>query len=181
MHVTQDSVQTDDMLLVRRAQGGDRRAFEQLYRLHVNRVYGLCLRMTGQHTQAEDLTQEAFIRAWERLESFRGESQFFSWLYRLTFNVVLGDKRSRSRRESRMVETEDLSTLPHPASGQKPGLRADLEAAIATLPPGAREVFLLHDVEGYKHEEIADIAGIAPGTSKAHLHRARRLLREQLQ
>ena len=181
MHVTEDTAQLDDLLTVRRAQGGDRRAFEQLYRLHVNRVYGLCLRMTGQHTQAEELTQEAFIRAWERLDSFRGESAFFSWLYRLTFNVVLGDKRSRQRREARVVETEDLEALAHPAQGQRPGLRVDLEAAIATLPPGAREVFILHDVEGYKHEEIAAIAGIAQGTSKAHLHRARRLLREQLQ
>ena len=178
--MTESTAQIDDLLVVRRAQAGDKRAFEQLYRLHVNRVYGLCLRMSGQHTLAEELTQEAFIRAWERLDSFRGESAFFSWLYRLTFNVVLGDKRSRSRREARQVETDDLESLPHQAAAAKPGLRADLEAAIATLPPGAREVFILHDVEGYKHEEIAGIAGIAPGTSKAHLHRARRLLREQL-
>ena len=181
MHVTENTAQMDDLLTVRRAQGGDRRAFEQLYRLHVNRVYGLCLRMTGQHSQAEELTQEAFIRAWERLDSFRGESAFFSWLYRLTFNVVLGDKRSRQRREARVAGTEDLEAIAHPAQRQRPGLRVDLEEAIATLPPGAREVFILHDVEGYKHEEIAEIVGIAQGTSKAHLHRARRLLREQLQ
>ncbi|MDZ4860109.1 MAG: RNA polymerase sigma factor [Candidatus Hydrogenedentes bacterium] len=181
IYVAPETAQTtDDGLLVRRAQDGDRRAFEQLYRLHVNRVYGLCLRMTGQHTLAEDLTQDAFIRAWERLDSFRGESAFYSWLYRLTFNVVLGDKRSTARREARVVGSEDLEALPQPVSGHTPGLRADLEAAIATLPPGAREVFLLHDVEGYKHEEIAAIVGIAAGTSKAHLHRARRLLREQL-
>lgn len=172
----------DDMLLVRRAQDGDRRAFEELYRLHVNRVYGLCLRMCGQRTLAEDLTQEAFIRAWEKLGSFRGDSAFYSWLYRLTFNVVLGDKRSQARRNARVVEREDLSDLPH-ADGdhRRPGLRVDLEAAIATLPPGAKQVFILHDVEGYKHEEIAEMTGLATGTSKAHLHRARKLLREQLQ
>ena len=181
MHVAENTAELDDGMMVRRAQGGDRRAFEQLYRLHVNRVYGLCLRMTGQHTLAEEVTQEAFIRAWEKLDSFRGDSQFFSWLYRLTFNVVLGDKRSQQRREARVVGTDDLESLGHAAPVQRPGLRADLEAAIATLPPGAREVFILHDVEGYKHEEIAEIAGIAQGTSKAHLHRARRLLREQLQ
>jgi len=179
--VTQDTVQNDDELLVRRAQSGDRRAFEQLYRLHVNRVYGLCLRMTGQHTQAEELTQEAFIRAWEKLDSFRGDSAFYSWLYRLTFNVVLGDKRSQTRREARVIGTDDLESIPQPATGQRPGLRADLEAAIATLPPGAREVFLLHDVEGYKHEEISEIVGIAAGGAREDLHRARRLLREQLQ
>ncbi len=172
----------DDLLLVRRAQGGDRRAFEELYRLHVNRVYGLCLRMSGQRTLAEDLTQEAFIRAWEKLGTFRGDSAFFSWLYRLTFNVVLGDRRSQARRTARIVEKEDLSDLPQPAGDhRRPGLRVDLEAAIATLPPGARQVFVLHDVEGYKHEEIAEMTGLAAGTSKAHLHRARKLLREQLQ
>ncbi len=172
----------DDMLLVRRAQGGDRRAFEELYRLYVNRVYGLCLRMCGQQTLAEDLTQDAFIRAWEKLGSFRGDSAFFSWLYRLTFNVVLGDKRSQSRRLARVVEREDLADLPHSdGDHHRAGLRVDLEAAIATLPPGARQVFILHDVEGYKHDEIAKITGLAPGTSKAHLHRARKLLREQLQ
>lgn len=173
--------QPDDSLLVHRARDGDRKAFEQLYRLHINRVYGLCLRMTGQHSLAEDLAQEAFIRAWERLDTFRGESAFFSWLYRLTFNVVLGDQRSRQRRSARVVALEDLASLPQPAAERRSGLRADLEAAIAALPPGAREVFVLHDVEGYKHEEIAKMTGIATGTSKAHLHRARRLLREQLQ
>jgi RNA polymerase sigma-70 factor (ECF subfamily) len=170
------------MLLVRRAQGGDRRAFEELYRLHVNRVYGLCLRMCGQRTLAEDLTQDAFVRAWEKLGSFRGDSAFFSWLYRLTFNVVLGDKRSQARRTAHVVEHEDLSDLPHTdGSHRTPGLRVDLEAAIATLPPGARQVFILHDIEGYKHDEIAAMTGLATGTSKAHLHRARKLLREQLQ
>jgi len=170
------------MLLVRRAQGGDRRAFEELYRLHVNRIYGLCLRMCGQRTLAEDLAQEAFIRAWEKLGSFRGDSAFFSWLYRLTVNVVLGDRRSQARRTARMVEKEDLSDLPQPGGSQhRAGLRVDLEAAIAALPPGARQVFILHDVEGYKHEEIAELMGLATGTSKAHLHRARKLMREQLQ
>lgn len=172
----------DDMLLVRQAQDGDRKAFEQLYRLHVGRVHGLCLRLCGQRSLAEDLTQEAFIRAWEKLGSFRGESAFYSWLYRLTFNVVLGNQRSRLRRESRETSVESLAELPGETGEHRcAGLRADLEAAIATLPPGARQVFVLHDVEGYKHGEIAEMTGLATGSSKAHLHRARKMLRERLQ
>ena len=171
----------NDTFLVRRAQACNVAAFESLYRAHAGRVYALCRRLTGNRASAEELTQEAFVRAWERLGTFRGESAFFSWLYRLTVNVVLGERRAKRRYALRFVTTDDAE---EPVQGVVPrpsGLRMDLEQAIAALPPGAREVFVLHDVEGYKHEEIAGMTGLATGTSKAHLHRARRLLREHLQ
>jgi RNA polymerase sigma-70 factor (ECF subfamily) len=169
----------NDTFLVRRAQAGDTAAFEGLYRVHVGRVYALCLRLTGDRMSAEELTQDAFVRAWERLDTFRGESAFFSWLYRLTVNVVLGERRANRRYTLRFVSVDDEPA--HSAAPRPAGLRMDLDQAIAALPPGAREVFVLHDVEGYKHEEIAGMTGLAAGTSKAHLHRARRLLREHLQ
>ena len=163
--------------LVESAQAGDVAAFEALYRGHVGRVYALCLRMTAEVSAAEDLTQEAFVRAWRKLGSFRGDSAFSTWLHRVAVNVVLGHRRSRMRRAARM---EALKTEPGRAPSSSPALRMDLEAAIASLPDGAREVFVLHEVEGYRHDEIAELAGIATGTSKAHLHRARTLLKERL-
>jgi RNA polymerase sigma-70 factor (ECF subfamily) len=165
---------------VRKAQQGDEGAFERLYRWHVNRVYGLCLRLSCDPVTAQELTQDAFVRAWERLDSFRYESAFSSWLYRLTVNVVLGDRRSRQRRAAKMAEAQSIGGRYSGAEAPPPETRLDLETAIARLPEGARQVFVLHDVEGYKHEEIANLVGIAPGTSKAHLHRARKVLREQL-
>lgn len=165
---------------MRKAQQGDEVAFERLYRWHVNRVYALCLRLSCDAVQAKELTQDAFVRAWERLDSFRQESAFSSWLYRLTINVVLGDRRSRQRRAAKMAEAETIGGLYTGAEAASHETRLDLEAAIALLPDGARQVFVLHDVEGYKHEEISGLIGIAPGTSKAHLHRARKVLREQL-
>ncbi|HVH66773.1 MAG TPA: RNA polymerase sigma factor [Gemmatimonadales bacterium] len=173
--------------LTQRAQRGDRGAFEALYREHVGRVYALCLRLTADARRAEELTQDAFVRAWERLASFRGESAFGTWLYRLTVNVVFLSRRAERRRLRRVFTSDDPAALeqrgntgaaPHP--GFEPGLALDLERAIATLPAGAREVFVLHDVEGYRHAEIAELTGIAVGTSKAQLFRARRLLREAL-
>jgi RNA polymerase sigma-70 factor, ECF subfamily len=169
--------------LVRRAQAGDRVAFEQLYRDNVRRVYALCYRMAGTADLAEELAQDVFIRAWQRLGTFRGESAFSSWLHPLTVNVALSERRSRRRRVARVMTTDDLSEFEKPgpplrADGPESGF--DLERALATLPPGARAVFVLHDVEGYKHEEIAQMTGVATGTSKAQLHRARRLLREAL-
>jgi len=174
---------SDPIDLIHRAQQGDRTAFEALYRAHAGRVYALCLRLTADAAQAEERTQDAFIRAWERLATFRGESAFSSWLYRLTVNEVLLGRRAERRREQRIVTTDDPAALERPrgadpASGG--GSAVDLERAVAALPPGAREVFVLHDVEGYRHEEIAQLAGIAVGTSKAQLFRARRLLREAL-
>ena len=171
---------------VRRAQLGDQDAFEQLYRLHAGRVYALCLRLAGDAVEARRLAQDAFVRAWERLPGFRGDSAFASWLHRLTVNVVLADRRAARRRRRRVVTEGDAPGAEGsaPAAEGTAGAwtpeRLDLERAIAALPPGARAVFVLFDIEGYGHEEIAAMTGIAPGTSKAQLHRARRLLREAL-
>ena len=162
--------------LVERARRGDRAAFEGLYRAHAGRVHAVCLRMTGDPGRAEDLTQDAFIRAWRRLASFRGESAFSTWLHRLAVNVVLEDRRSAGRREAR----ERSAATPDRARPARVGLGIDLERAIAELPEGARRVFVLYAIEGYGHREIAEMAGIAEGTSKAHLHRARDLLKRSL-
>jgi len=167
--------------LVSRAQSGDVAAFESLYRSHASRVYAICLRMVADSSRAEDLTQEAFVRAWEKLGSFRGKSAFATWLHRLTVNVVLGEIRSRGRRKDEGVATEELRAVPDPRPKRHPEARIDLERAIATLPSQARRVFVLHDVEGFRHDEIGQLMGIATGTSKAHLHRARQILREVLQ
>ncbi len=174
-------MQADPTDLIQRAQGGDQVAFERLYRQHVGRVYALCLRFTADAARAEELTQDAFVRAWERLASFRGESAFASWLYRVTVNVVFLDSRAARRRSQRVFATDDPAVLERtPDEPPAVGTKLDLERAVAALPPGAREVFVLHDVEGYRHAEIAELTGIAVGTSKAQLFRARRLLREAL-
>ena len=170
---------------VARAAAGDRGAFERVYRLHVNRVYSLCTRMVGDRTRAEELTQDVFVRAWEKLHLFRGESSFSTWLHRLTVNVVLNARKSEGRDRSRYEETDDESggVDAHPGvvgMPLAPGDLLDLEEAIAKLPPGARRVFVLHDVEGYKHEEIAEMLGVTSGATKAQLPRARLLLREAL-
>lgn len=167
--------------LVRRAQEGDVTAFEQLYRENVGRVYALCLRLSADAARAEEFTQDVFIRAWEKLGSFRGESAFTSWLHRLTVNVVLSQRRSEGRRAAHEVTTDDLSYFDGASHVAPPEAGIDLERAIEALPPGARTVFVLHDVEGYKHEEIARLTGRAEGTCKALLHRARKLLREALE
>ena len=168
--------------LIRRTPAGDREAFDELYRQQVDRVFAICLRMTGQRPEAERLTQDAFVRLWRRIGSFRGESEFSSWLYRLTVNIVLEDSRSTKRRSARVDMVEDLEAFDRglaPAADQTE-TRLELEHAIAALPTGARHVLVMHDVEGYKHEEIARAMGIAVGTVKAQLHRARKLLRETL-
>lgn len=169
-----------DTELVARARAGDRGAFDALYRLHIDRVYGVCLRMVADVARAEQLTQDAFVLAWRRLGSFRGDSAFTSWLHRLTVNVVLEEARRERRREARVEARADLEPLNAVSHECGPERRLALEAAIASLPPGARTVLVLHDVEGYTHEEIAHMTGTAVGTTKAQLHRARRLLRERL-
>jgi RNA polymerase sigma-70 factor (ECF subfamily) len=166
---------------VRRAQQGDVAAFEQLYRENLDRVYALCLRLCADAARAEELTQDVFVRAWQKLGSFEGKSAFSTWLHRLAVNVVLGDRRAEGIRVGKVFGTEDPSVYESPGRPPDPGMAMDLERAIATLPPGARTVFVLHDVEGYKHEEIAELHGLAVGTCKAQLHRARRLLREALE
>lgn len=181
----------DDLLLVQRAAAGDAKAFEQLYRTHVDRIYGLCCRLChGDTARAEQSTQDAFVRAWEKLGSFRGESRFGTWMHRLTVNVVLGEHRLLRRWvtfEDEVqsgvdgTETPDGLDPVEPVRQEDVGSRIDLERALARLPKGARTVLVLHDIEGYQHDEISDLTGIAVGTSKAQLHRARRLLREWLQ
>ncbi len=166
--------------LVRRAQGGDVAAFEQLYRENVRRVYALSMRMCGDATRAEELTQDAFVRAWQRLPAFRGESAFSSWMHPLVVNLALTQRRTRMRYEARVHSTDDLEAFDRGHGPREPAARVDLERALGTLPPKARAVFVLHDVEGYRHDEIAQMTGTAVGTSKAQLHRARKLLREAL-
>ncbi|HEY4216423.1 MAG TPA: RNA polymerase sigma factor [Gemmatimonadaceae bacterium] len=167
------------------AAAGDRVAFERLYRQHVNRVFSLCARMVNDHSRAEELVQDVFVRAWEKLHLFRGDSSFSTWLHRLTVNVVLNARKSDGRQRTRFEETDEeaggMDALPGVVgSPLAPGDMLDLEEAITRLPPGARRVFVLHDVEGYKHEEIAEMLGVTTGATKAQLHRARMLLRESL-
>jgi RNA polymerase sigma-70 factor (ECF subfamily) len=165
---------------VRAAQGGDRQAFERLYRTHVGRVFSVCVRMCGNRSEAEERTQDAFVRAWEKLPQFRGESSFATWLHRLTVNVVLNARDGASRTRGREID-DGAEALEATAGHAAPaGLSLDLEQAIGGLPAGARRVFTLFDVYGYSHEEIADQLGITTGGSKAQLHRARLLLRQAL-
>lgn len=166
--------------LVERAKAGDVAAFEELYRANAGRVFALCLRLCGDASLAEELVQDAFVRAWDRLGSFRGESAFATWLHPLAVNVALTERRSRRRRLARVFPTDDPGAFDRGVAPRPVETAVDLERALATLPPGAREIFVLHDVEGYRHEEIASSLGIAEGTSKGQLHRARLLLREAL-
>lgn len=178
--VSRDGETSTDASDVELARRGDVAAFERLYRNNVGRVYGVCLRMVGDRALAEDLAQEAFVRAWRKLRTFRGDSAFSSWLHRLAVNVVLSRQRARRRREAKIVAVDDPEIHAETRSPAD-GAGMDLQKAIALLPPGAKQVFLLHDVEGLRHAEIADVMGIAVGTSKAHLHRARKLLRKVLE
>lgn len=163
------------------AAAGDRRAFERLYRQHVTRVFSLCARMVNDRTRAEELTQDVFVRAWEKLHLFRGESAFNTWLHRMAVNVVLNARKTEGRQRSRFDDDDEGDGVDLlPARPLAPGDRMDLEQAISKLPPGARRVFTLHDIEGYKHEEIAGMLGVTSGATKAQLHRARLLLREAL-
>ena len=166
--------------LVRRACSGEVAAFEALYRRNEGRVYAICLRMVADPVRAATLTQDTFVRAWQRLSSFRGESTFSSWLHRIAVNIVLMDLRTARRHSARIQTTDNLEQLDHATPPANPATALDLEAGIAALPPQARAVLVLHAIEGYRHEEIGEMLGIAPGTSKAHLHRARRLLSERL-
>ena len=171
----------EDHALVRAAGAGDTGAFEQLYRKHSRRVYAVLWRLCGHEARAEDLLQEAFVRAWQALPAFRFESAFGTWLHRLAVNTALMELRSRRGAEA--LEDDDAALEFHAtgdSAGQRTALGLDLERAVATLPPRARAVLVLHDIEGWKHEEIAAELGMAVGSSKAQLHRARHLLRERL-
>jgi RNA polymerase sigma-70 factor (ECF subfamily) len=160
------------------AARGDSSAFERLYRTHVARIHSLTRRMLGRD-QADEVTQDIFVRTWQKLGQFRGDSQFSTWLHRLAVNVVIERRRSFAIQRERITDDPvalDLVTVA-PARAD---LTVDFEHAIEQLPPGAREIFVLHDVEGYKHREIAAMLDITTGTSKRQLHRARMLMRKHL-
>ncbi len=160
------------------AASGDAHAFERLYRSHVARIHGLARRMINADA-ADELTQDVFVRAWQKLGTFRGESQFGTWLHRLAINVILARRATLGTQRERYEDGDEAfeSVAARPAQTE---LGMDFETAMGRLPPGAREVFVLHDVEGFRHEEIAETLGIAVGTSKAQLHRARMMLRKHL-
>jgi RNA polymerase sigma-70 factor (ECF subfamily) len=170
---------TDEADWISRAQQADAKAFESLYRLHADRIYGLCLRMTGNVAEAEDCTQEAFIQAWNKMDKFRGDSAFGTWIHRIAVNAVLGRMRKSKRERDRIQLASD--EVLSPASINDDGELRDLSDAVNRLPEGARHVFVLYGVYGYSHEEAGNMLGIAAGTSKAQLHRARRLLAQQLE
>jgi RNA polymerase sigma-70 factor (ECF subfamily) len=173
-----------DHALAQRAANGDMAAFEELYRRHHRRVYSLCLRMTQNVSEAEDLAQEAFVQLFRKIGSFRGESAFTTWLHRLTVNQVLMHFRKRSVRDEKTTEegeTPDKVVMGTENPNRMPVVdRIALDKAIAQLPDGYRTVFVLHDVEGYEHEEIGRMLGCAVGTSKSQLHKARMKLRNLL-
>jgi RNA polymerase sigma-70 factor, ECF subfamily len=175
---------------IRRAQQGDAEAFERIYRLHNRRVYALCLRMVGNTAEAEDLTQEAFLQLFRKIATFRGESAFSTWLHRLAVNVVLMRLRKKTLAETSLDEVtepdEDAGGPRKDIGGPDLRLsgsvdRVNLERAVKQLPPGYRSVFVLHDVQGYEHNEIATIMNCSIGNSKSQLHKARMRLRELLQ
>jgi len=168
----------EDASDVAAAASGDVRAFERVYRRHVARIHTTAARMLGAE-EADDATQDVFVRAWQRLGQFRGDSRFGTWLFRLALNVILSRREVVATRARRHVDdaelVDTLSTPNHP-----PEIGVDFEAALQRLPPGMRQIFVLHDIEGYKHDEIAAMLGIAQGTSKSQLHRVRMLLRRYL-
>jgi RNA polymerase sigma-70 factor (ECF subfamily) len=172
---------------IERAKQGDAEAFESLYNLHKRRVYSLCLRMTANTAAAEDLTQEAFLQLFRKIGTFRGESAFSTWLHRMAVNVVLMQLRKKGLPVVPLeenIETEEETPRKEPGADD-PRLagsidRMQLQRSIASLPPGYRMIFLLHDVEGYEHNEIAEMVGCSIGNSKSQLHKARMKLREIL-
>jgi RNA polymerase sigma-70 factor, ECF subfamily len=172
-----------DRALARRVSEGDERAFETIYRSLSPRVFGLCLRMSGSRQRAAELTQDVFVHVWQRLHTWKGESALSSWVYRVAVNCVLSNVRGEQRRLNHEMPEDEFQAERRDAEGRVPdaATRMDLERAIALLPPGARAVFVLHDIEGYQHAEIAAMTGTAEGTCRAQLHRARKLLMEALE
>ncbi len=165
----------DESLLIERARNNDYRAYEELYRLHIGRVLALCVRLLKDQDLAEDMAQEAFIQAWRNLSKFRGDSAFGSWLYRIATNTALSYLRKQKHFRN-SLDVDDIEQEYRETNDDQIGL----EAAIASLPDGARAVFILYSLEGYTHDEISRQLKIAQGSSKAQLHRARKLLKEQL-
>jgi len=168
----------DERALIEQAQRSSSRAFEALYRMHIGKVYGLCLRMTGNVSEAEDCAQEAFIQAWKKLDKFRGDSAFSTWLHRIAVNAVLGRMRKSKREQDRLLAVSEEPSVGL-TTGDSGEMR-DIAEAVDRLPQGARHVFVLQAVYGYSHDETGEMLGIAAGTSKAQLHRAKRLLAQQL-
>ena len=173
-----------DFELAQKSAAGDTKAFEELYHRHFRRVFALCLRMMGNPTEAEDMTQDVFVQLFNKIGMFRGESAFTTWLHRLTVNQVLMHFRRRGVRMEQVTEdgespqqvvagTEDYARMPVVD-------RIALDKAVSQLPPGYRAVFVLHDVEGHEHEEVARLLGCSVGTSKSQLHKARMKLRQLL-
>jgi len=174
-----------ELALARLAVAGDEGAFERIYREHAGRVFALCTRMSGSRTRAAELTQDVFVHVWRQLAKWRGESALSTWIHRLAVNLVLSNARGEQRRLKHEMAGTELETDASPQAAHVTARSTapadvvnavDLERAIATLPPGARTVFVLHDVEGYQHDEIAKMTGTAEGTCRAQLHRARQLL-----
>lgn len=170
-----------DHALARRAASGDLDSFDEIYRRHAHRVYGVCLRMTGNAAEAEDLAQDVFVHIFRKLGTFRGESALTTWLHRVTVNQVLMHFRKRRSRRESITEDGEMPVEVERGTGDPNRMpvidRITLDEAVAKLPPGYRAVFVLHDVEGYEHEEIARMLGMAVGTSKSQLHKARMKLR----
>jgi RNA polymerase sigma-70 factor (ECF subfamily) len=171
----------DEAEQVARARNGDIGAFEALYRAHVGRVHGLCLRMTGHAQMAEDLTQDTFVSAWRSLPGYEGRSRFSTWLHRIAVNTVLAHRRApRGRGEVSLTDEEGGQMEFTAQPDMDDATPIDLERAIGALPPGARDIMVLHGIYGYSHEEAAAMLGLAVGTCKAQLHRARHLMRERM-
>jgi RNA polymerase sigma-70 factor (ECF subfamily) len=168
--------------LVRQAAAGNSHAFRELYKGNVSRVYAVCLRASQDRDTADELTQEVFVKAWEKLGTFHFESKFSSWLHSIAVNQFLMMKRSEKRFTERVAELSEILTRENPTARAKHTFdsRIDIEAALEKLPEQARLAFVLHDIEGYKHHEISKLMNIEVGTSKAHLHRARKILRAEL-
>lgn len=169
-----------DADLVRRCRAGDVDAFETLYRQHAPRLHALAIRMAGSPQEGEDLLQEIFLQAYRKLGSFKGDAALGTWLYRLALNHCLDHVRSRQAKMSRMTSTLDDGAAEPAARRDTPVARLDLERALRQLPDGCREAFVLHDVEGFDHKEVADLLGIAEGTSKSQVFKARMKLRAML-
>lgn len=168
----------DDLELVNRIKKNDIAAFEKLYRKYIGRVYALALRMSDDSRIAEELSQEIFIRVWQKLDLFEGRSGFYTWLHRLVINFILNEKKSKSRHHKNEISIDEK--IIEPIEKNNIDLSLDLEKAISCLPKGAKEIFILYDIEGMKHEEIAILKNITVGASKSQLHRARKILREVL-
>lgn len=174
--------------VIKKAQTGDVDCFEALYARHKRRIFSLCLRMTGNYAQAEDFTQEAFLQLYRKIGSFRGESAFSTWLHRLSVNIILMHWRKKGLAEVSLEETLEPQSEDGPKKdiGKRDDIlhgsidRLNLDRAIASLPPGYRIIFVLHDVEGYEHNEIAEMLGCSIGNSKSQLHKARMKLRSLL-